>query len=362
MPNLIGRRHNEIMERFFKTGKNKIFNKERYLFGQHKDGYCFHIKILVRPMPHLETGFIQYVGLVISAQDENEYILTDLCGVISSMSSRLAEVLCIEQNWIHQGVGLNVQLFAPDLIPYYAENENNQQRKTKKYSDPGGEELLIVVPKDLSKCIKENSGHLTCKKNKDKKISSECVNYLAKYNNMLNKKRRGSSKDGDISPTKLFQQEEYKKSQLKIKTKCQIKDMSFAVGKCKIYKNKIIANELLKMRVIKILGLRLGKGLAKKLDDELSITIQDIHKDESFCSYFDAEEKKVINRDAMISDIIQKIGQGNNDHDDSNSSSGSKDATNKSNEAVNKVAKEQKNEIPASSRNCGRKENKPGTS
>lgn len=87
---------------------------------------------------------------------------------------------------------------------------------------------------------------------------------------------------------------------------------------------------MLKMRVLKIMGLRSKKELNKKPDDELTITIQDIHKESSFATEYSGEDKKDFNREGIICHMLQKIGQGENDHE-SNSSSGSKDSNGKLN-------------------------------
>lgn len=238
MPSIIGKKHVELMDRYFKTGHSKIINKERYLFGQHKDGYCFQLKLLVRPIPSLENGFIQYVGLLIRMPDDYEYILTDLNGTISSISLRLAETLGIEFKWLNQGGGLNIQLFAPKLISYYAENENGKDKeknvgdakRKKNFSDAGGEELLLIVPKSLSKSIKENSSRILSKR-RERTIGGQSLNYLAKINNSFNKKKKGCHKEGELNESKMFDHEEYKQCLSKMKVKCQIRDMSFTVGK-----------------------------------------------------------------------------------------------------------------------------------
>ena len=56
MPALFAKRHNEFMEKFFKTGRQIIFYQERNLFGTHRNGYSFQIKLLVKQMPSLVEG------------------------------------------------------------------------------------------------------------------------------------------------------------------------------------------------------------------------------------------------------------------------------------------------------------------
>ena len=48
MPSIFAKRHNEFMDRFFKTGRQKMFNKERNLFALNRSGFCMHVRILIK--------------------------------------------------------------------------------------------------------------------------------------------------------------------------------------------------------------------------------------------------------------------------------------------------------------------------
>jgi len=56
MPTLFAKKHADFMERFFRTGRQIIFYKERSLFATHRNGYCFQIRLLVKQMPSLVEG------------------------------------------------------------------------------------------------------------------------------------------------------------------------------------------------------------------------------------------------------------------------------------------------------------------
>ena len=56
MPAIFAKRHTEFMERFFRTGRQVIFYQERQLFASHRNGNCFHMKILVKQFPNLLDG------------------------------------------------------------------------------------------------------------------------------------------------------------------------------------------------------------------------------------------------------------------------------------------------------------------
>ena len=76
MPLSFAKRHDDFLERFYITGHNTIFNKERILYGLHRNGYCFSIKLLVTQMPNLTEG-IQYVGMLRQNMTEFDYIITN---------------------------------------------------------------------------------------------------------------------------------------------------------------------------------------------------------------------------------------------------------------------------------------------
>ena len=328
MPGIFGKKHNDFMEHYFRTGRSKVFNKERFLFGQHKDGFCFQMRLLVRQMPTLESGFIQYVGLIIKVPDDFEYILTDTWGTISSLSEKLALALGINHKWVHYGSGLNVQLLAPDLITAYAEREESkEEKKSMRYKEAGGEELLLVVPEEMSKWINDDSAHRSTRK-KDKRATGTIGGYLARYNNMLNQRKKSArGKEGEPSAKELWELEEYKTSTNRAKVKCQIQDMRFASEKrCTTYVNTIIiAKEIVKVRVLKISGLKLRRDVSyQKEDEELTLTNQDMYKESSFLTDYDEEGKKVVSKEALISNMILKICQTGSALGDNSSSLASK--------------------------------------
>eukprot|EP01022_Parablepharisma_sp_SALTPOND_P019506 TRINITY_DN333_c0_g1_i1.p1 TRINITY_DN333_c0_g1~~TRINITY_DN333_c0_g1_i1.p1 ORF type:complete len:1482 (-),score=192.52 TRINITY_DN333_c0_g1_i1:2885-7330(-) len=327
MPGILGKRHNELMERYFKTGKSKVFNKERYLYGQHKEGYCFKIRLLVRPMPNLDNGFIQYVGLIIKVIDDYEYILTDMNGTISSMSEKLAGVFGIEHKWIHQTPGLNIQLLAPDLIPAYYEKENvnTEVKKQRKYREIGGEELLLVVPQGMDKWIAEGLAEDGIRK-KAQGPSLSSLGHLPRFNAALNQRKKG--KDANVTAEDLWNLDEYRNCALRTKVKCQIQDMKFAGVKSGI--NGELAKDTIRVRVLKISGLRLKKGLAPDAEineEDLTLSNQEMYnKENELLSEYEREEnkKQVINKDLLISGMMRKMCQIGNDNNSNGGSQGNK--------------------------------------
>ena len=76
MPELYGKRHNEFLNRYFRTGYKTVFNKERNFYALQRNGFCIYIKLLVKQLPTFDEG-IQYVGMILHEENEYDYILTD---------------------------------------------------------------------------------------------------------------------------------------------------------------------------------------------------------------------------------------------------------------------------------------------
>ena len=111
-------------------------------------------------------------------------------------------------------------MIAPDLIQVFnnkIEKFNKTKKKSKKYMDDGGDEVLLVMPDGLYDLL---SGQ-TPNSSKD---------LLANYNFILNNK--GRNNDIEIKPSDLWKLEKYKNNNYQTKAKCQLKDMKFRLLKC----------------------------------------------------------------------------------------------------------------------------------
>jgi hypothetical protein len=158
MPALFARKHNELLERFFKTGRQIIFYQERNLFATHRNGHCFQMKILVKQMPTLTEG-IQYVGMIKPIVSDVDYMLTDMDGVIDSFSKGVTGLLNITPNLFKdKDTQINIQLLAPDLINFFVETQKRGGKAAKsKFREPGGDNLMLIVPKEFNLIAKSES-------------------------------------------------------------------------------------------------------------------------------------------------------------------------------------------------------------
>ena len=232
IPGAFARRHNELMAAHFRTGKNKVLNKERSLFGLHKNGYCVPVKLLVKQIPQLDNGFVHYVGLILAANSEYDYVITDHRGVISCLTDRLAKTLGVEHKWIHQGLGLNVSVLAPELLDlFYAKDgkKDSGENKALKYQETGGVDIAIIVPKGIEKLMLGNTAAAGRKHTTKTRVMTTT---LEKYNIMMNKHKTGGRHATHLTPSDLLVLSEYKEADKRNRARCRVLELNFALGKC----------------------------------------------------------------------------------------------------------------------------------
>ena len=212
MPNAVAKKHSEFMEIYFRTGRDRVLNRERSTFALHKKGYCFPIKLFVRPMPQLNNGYLQFVGMILSQQDDYEYIITDSKGNIDSVSRRLAVKFQIKPKMFHKLRPIAVQAIAPELI-YSYQDEYKQTAKGKKFKEAGGDELLFIIPNNLREIVENTrcSSKKVVTRGTDKSFDHV-------FNTLVSEK---------VTPADIYKNDEYTSSTLRFKVKCKIQDMTF---------------------------------------------------------------------------------------------------------------------------------------
>ena len=100
-------------------------------------------------MPSLVEG-IQYVGMIKPLASDYDYVLTDMDGVIDSFSKGITNLLSLNPNLFKdKDSQINIQLLAPELIPFFLETQQKGRAAKSKFRDQGGETLTLIVPKDF---------------------------------------------------------------------------------------------------------------------------------------------------------------------------------------------------------------------
>ncbi len=256
MPSIFAKRHNEFLEKFFKTGHKTVFNTERYFFGLHRNGFCFCMKMMVKQMPSLTEG-IQYVGMIRQSQGDCEYILTDMRGVIDSFSSGITSLLNLPAS-IFKDSDINVQILAPELIKVFS-SADKKRTLIAKFQEPGGQKLSFIVPKDFAfhaqseskKNARDISKGLQAKVGSPNSPAKKTKNPAYRdLNKDLNKHNGIASKQVNIQ--QLLQSYEYRECENKQTVKCEIQEPAYGE------EHKDI--EALKIRVFKVTGINMKRA------------------------------------------------------------------------------------------------------
>ena len=259
MPSIYGKRHGDFMEKFFQSGHKTVFNREREFFGLHRNGFCFHVRILIKQMPYLEEGII-YVGMIKQIQSDTDFILTDMKGVIDSFSAGVTTMLNLPIT-LFKDCDINIQIMAPELINVFSADK--KKNTLEKFKEIGGQKITFFVPKDFAINVQ-----LEAKKNGRDigKTNQSKVNPLNKRGKVsmfreLNKdlnKHNGIAKM-PLTPQQLLQSNEYKECESKQCIKCEINDPS--------YGNEHKDIDPLKLRIFKLSGIN-----AKRNGSSMSIS------------------------------------------------------------------------------------------
>jgi len=262
MPSIFAKRHNEFLEKFFKTGRKTMFNQEKYLYALHRSGCCFQIKILLKQMPSLAEG-IQYVAMIRQSQSDYDYIITDTRGVIDCFSQGVGSRLKLPSN-LFKDSEINIQILAPELIKIFS-SADKKRTLFDKFREAGGQKLMFMVPKDFAQNTQGDSkkmskdptkaGIAKLKEHRNKKKMGEIL--YRELNKDMNK--HGGIANKSITPQKLLQSPEYRDCENKEPARCEIQDLTFG----DIYKNF----QPLKLRVFK---LSWSSAKAARNQDQLS--------------------------------------------------------------------------------------------
>lgn len=110
MPFIFSKIHDDILKMFLETNELNISNKERYIYGKHKNGYAFNFLILIKPVQlALNDGIVL---LAIMKKEKNiRNIATVLCtteGLIKDLTSSAINIIGLDIKTINMQQ-LNIQ-------------------------------------------------------------------------------------------------------------------------------------------------------------------------------------------------------------------------------------------------------------
>lgn len=249
MPNLFAKRHNEFLQKFFKTGRKPLFNHETFLYALNRDGCCFQVKVVIKQLPCLSEG-LQYVGMVRQTRADYSYIITDTSGVIDCISLGVKEALRLNAS-IFKDNKINIQILAPDLIKVFSLGER-KRTLLEKFREQGGQKITLYVPKDFAeqarvgkkKKVKNPRSPKNLRVELKRKPKTKDVRYR-QLNKDINK--HGGVASEPMTVHELLRTLEYKEYEVKQNVRCEIQDLTFGSA----YKNF----EPLKLRIFKLTGI-----------------------------------------------------------------------------------------------------------
>eukprot|EP00826_Nyctotherus_ovalis_P020941 TRINITY_DN16662_c0_g2_i2.p1 TRINITY_DN16662_c0_g2~~TRINITY_DN16662_c0_g2_i2.p1 ORF type:complete len:307 (+),score=101.15 TRINITY_DN16662_c0_g2_i2:78-998(+) len=87
MPSIISAKHQSFLESFFKSGKERILNRETEQFAIPRNGFLISISMIVKPVPRFKTD-IRYIGMIREQSKELSLIHICRCRRIERCRSR----------------------------------------------------------------------------------------------------------------------------------------------------------------------------------------------------------------------------------------------------------------------------------
>ena len=151
MPDIVGEKHELFMVKYFKSGEEKMMNRERELFAKKRSGFIFSVIIILKTVPSLING-IQYIALIRGlGEDADDLILTDTQGRIKGLSEGIAGVFGVDILTHMNLHDIYIQLFCPDLLDVM--HKRNRVKKTRLEVLVGNYSMHFRVPKDFLRIV-----------------------------------------------------------------------------------------------------------------------------------------------------------------------------------------------------------------
>jgi len=148
-PQIIGAKHQKLLDRYFQRGKGDTINHEMVMFGIQRSGYAIPTSIIVKPVPSLKEN-IQYIGLMHEKKGDYHYMITDEYGKIDSISEELGIMLKLSPAVLRDNE-LYIHLLCPELINLTTTPEGKLVTKFDTFQ--GGQDLTFILPDNLLRIL-----------------------------------------------------------------------------------------------------------------------------------------------------------------------------------------------------------------
>lgn len=254
MPKEIGDWHNQFLEDFFKTGKEKVINNEREFYAVRRGGDLICISTLVKLVPSLKDD-IQYIGLIRQRYKESQFILTNAVGRIDSMSESLIGQLDVPQSFLRDNE-VYVQFLFPDL----ATLEEGKDKTLRTLFDrlQGKFALTFILPRSFASIVQNYSKSLnmTAKereqdldKSRESIVNDPDEATAQKLPKSVMKIARfiygGEFNEGEVKKTSNILKDaiDYELTDKRETWQIEIKELDYGDGKCRLKAFRILSGK-----------------------------------------------------------------------------------------------------------------------
>ena len=263
MPPSIAPKHNQFLEKYFTTGRERVINSERELYAMPRTGCIICISTIVKPVPSLKDD-IQYIGLIRQRNKGDDFILMSPLGKIDSMSESLSGKLRFQHNFFKENE-VYIQFLCPELLNL--ETLPDGTLATQLDSLTGYHELTFILPKDFHTSVQGYSKNAnvarqsTSSEDGNDAPSEDPAHQISPppdYKGKDGVRQRvpeaikriaqlihgsGYSKDQIVGKNLLKEAINYEINDLKEKWVVEIKDLNFSDGKLKLKVFRIVTNK-----------------------------------------------------------------------------------------------------------------------
>jgi len=113
MPDFIRSRHDDILRNYLSNGKESSINKNRKVFGLHKNGYLIPFYMYITPFPHLESDY-SIMAILKRVSYREDILMVSPTGMIEGLTKDIADNL-----------GLTAQTYPEANLSSYCEKFPN---------------------------------------------------------------------------------------------------------------------------------------------------------------------------------------------------------------------------------------------
>jgi len=149
MPQIIAAKHGIFLEKHFKSGKERMLNREVEMYAIPRSGSLIFISIIVKLLPHFKTD-IQYISLIRKQSKDYNCILTNEQGRIDSVSAEIRRLFGLESNFLKKNE-IYIQLLCPELLDITTTPNGEITTKLDLYQ--GVYDLDFVMPNNFAALI-----------------------------------------------------------------------------------------------------------------------------------------------------------------------------------------------------------------